>query len=207
MNAEPVRPERETKEEILVTAIRLFRDVGYHKTTVADIAKALRMSPANIYRFFESKKTLHESAARLMMGEVEAAARSIAGGAGTAPERLRELLATGHQMNAARYVEDSRIHEMVAVAMEESWDVCQAHILQITNLIAQIIGDGVLADQFQVRNVPTTARCVSAAMIRFFHPQMIAECANKPGATLDEMIDFILAGLTGKPLAQDPKPA
>jgi len=36
---------------------------------------------------------------------------------------------------------------------------------------------------------------------------MIAECANKPGATLDEMIDFILAGLTGKPLAQDPKPA
>ena len=32
-------------------------------------------------------------------------------------------------------------------------------------------------------------------MMRFFHPQMIAQCANKPGPTIDQMIDFILAGL------------
>ena len=31
-------------------------------------------------------------------------------------------------------------------------------------------------------------------MIRFFHPQMIAQCANKPGPTIDQMIDFCLAG-------------
>ena len=43
------------REQILVTAERLFREIGYQKTTVADIAKALRMSPANVYRFFDSK--------------------------------------------------------------------------------------------------------------------------------------------------------
>ncbi len=32
-------------------------------------------------------------------------------------------------------------------------------------------------------------------MIRFFHPQMIAQSANKPGPTIDQMIDFIIAGL------------
>ena len=32
-------------------------------------------------------------------------------------------------------------------------------------------------------------------MIRFFHPQMIAQSANKPGPEIDQMIDFILAGL------------
>ena len=31
-------------------------------------------------------------------------------------------------------------------------------------------------------------------MIRFFHPQMIAQCANKPGPTIDQMIDFVFAG-------------
>ncbi len=33
-------------------------------------------------------------------------------------------------------------------------------------------------------------------MIRFFHPQMIAQCANKPGPTIDQMIDFVIASLT-----------
>jgi len=32
-------------------------------------------------------------------------------------------------------------------------------------------------------------------MMRFFHPQMIAQCADKPGPTIDQQIDFVLAGL------------
>src|SRR5262245_2184149 len=52
--------ETDTREKILVVAERLFRQMGYQKTTVADIAKELRMSPANVYRFFDSKKSIHE---------------------------------------------------------------------------------------------------------------------------------------------------
>jgi AcrR family transcriptional regulator len=40
--------EPDTRERILVVAERLFREIGYQKTTVADIAKVLRMSPANV---------------------------------------------------------------------------------------------------------------------------------------------------------------
>ena len=32
-------------------------------------------------------------------------------------------------------------------------------------------------------------------MIKFFHPQMIAQTADKPGPSIDQMIDFILASL------------
>ena len=31
-------------------------------------------------------------------------------------------------MNSDRYAGDSKMHEMVAAAMEENWDVCQEHI-------------------------------------------------------------------------------
>ncbi len=51
--------EPDTRERILVVAERLFRELGYQKTTVGDIAKALHMSPANVYRFFDSKKAIH----------------------------------------------------------------------------------------------------------------------------------------------------
>src|ERR1700760_3809715 len=115
--AEHVEPD--TRERILVVAERLFRQIGYQKTTVADIAKELRMSPANVYRFFDSKKAIHEGVARIMMGEVEVAAQAIAERPGRATERLRELITTINRMNTERYVGDSKLHEMVEVAMEE----------------------------------------------------------------------------------------
>jgi AcrR family transcriptional regulator len=188
--------ETDTREKILVVAERLFRQIGYQKTTVADIAKELRMSPANVYRFFDSKKAIHEGVARGLMGEVEQAAQTIAADHGPAASRLRELMKTVHRMNTERYVGDSKLHEMVEIAMEEDWDVCVAHMLLITETIGSVIGQGAATGEFEVADVPLAAMCACTGMMRFFHPQMIAQCATKPGPTIDEMIDFIIAGLS-----------
>ena len=188
--------ESDTRERILVEAERLFREIGYQKTTVADIAKVLRMSPANVYRFFDSKKAIHEGVARGLMGGVEDAAQTIAIGRGsTAASRLRELMTTINRMNTERYVVDSKLHEMVEIAMEESWDVCVAHMERITETIGAVIAEGAASGEFEAPDVPLAAMCACTAMMRFFHPQMIAQCANKPGPSLDQMIDFLLAGL------------
>ena len=188
--------EPDTRERILVVAERLFRQIGYQKTTVADIAKELRMSPANVYRFFDSKKSIHEGVARGLMGEVEMAAQTIALQRGPAAARLRELMNSIHHMNAERYVGDSKLHEMVEIAMEESWDVCVAHMERITETIGSVIGEGAATGEFEVADVPLAAMCACTGMMRFFHPQMIAQCANKPGPSIDEMIDFVIAGLS-----------
>ena len=188
--------EPDTRERILVVAERLFREIGYQKTTVADIAKVLRMSPANVYRFFDSKKAIHEGVARSLMSEVEDAAQAIATTPGRpAADRLRELITSIHRMNSERYVGDSKLHEMVEIAMEESWEVCVAHMLRITETIGGVIAEGAATGEFEVPDVPLAAMCTCTAMMRFFHPQMIAQCATKPGPTLDQMIDFVIAGL------------
>ena len=187
--------EVDTRERILVVAERLFREIGYTKTTVADIAKVLKMSPANVYRFFDSKKAIHEGVARGLMGEVEVAAQAITAQRGPAASKLRELLTTIHRMNSERYVGDSKLHEMVEIAMEESWEVCVAHMERLTETIGAVIAEGAASGEFWVDDVPQAAICTCTAMMRFFHPQMIAQCADKPGPTIDQMIDFVLAGL------------
>src|ERR1700732_4679691 len=187
--------ETDTRERILVVAERLFRQLGYQKTTVADIAKVLRMSPANVYRFFDSKKAIHEGVARTLMGGVEDAAQAIAAKPGPAADRLRELITTIHRMNCERYIGDSKLHEMVEIAMEESWEVCVAHMQRITETIGAVIAEGVASGEFEASDVPLAAMCACTAMMRYFHPQMIAQSANKPGPALDQMIDFVLAGL------------
>ena len=187
--------EADTRERILAVAERLFREIGYTKTTVADIAKLLRMSPANVYRFFDSKKAIHEGVARALMGEVEVEAHAIATRHGPAAAKLRELMIAVNRMNTERYVADSKLHEMVEVAMEESWEVCVAHMELITETIGSVIAEGAASGEFEVDDVPLAAMCACTAMIRFFHPQMIAQCANKPGPSIDQMIGFVLAGL------------
>ena len=196
--------ESDTRERILEVAERLFREIGYQKTTVADIAKMLRMSPANVYRFFDSKKAIHEGVARSLMGGVEDATQAIAARRGPAAEKLRELMTTIHRMNSERYVGDSKLHEMVEVAMEESWEVCAAHMETITQTIGSVIAEGAASGEFEAPDVPVAAMCACCAMMRFFHPQMIAQCMDKPGASLDQMIDFVLAGLAprGGPTAR-----
>jgi AcrR family transcriptional regulator len=188
--------EPDTRERILEVAERLFREIGYQKTTVADIAKVLRMSPANVYRFFDSKKAIHEGVARVLMGQVEDAAQAIAARPGPAAARLRELMTSIHRMNSERYVGNSKLHEMVEVAMEESWEVCVAHMELITQTIGGVIAQGAASGEFEVADLQAAALCSCAAMIKFFHPQMIAQTANKPGPSIDQMIDFIIAGLS-----------
>ena len=83
-----------------------------------------------MYRFFDSKKSINAGVARRLMGEVEQASQVIVRKPDRATARLRELFETVHRMNCGRYAGDSKMHEMVAVAMEENWDVCQdAHRL------------------------------------------------------------------------------
>ena len=124
--------EADMRHRILVVAERLFREIGYQKTTVADIAKVLQMSPANVYRFFEFEEGDPRRRGAASDG------RGRAGGAehrrratDLRSERLRKLLSTVHRMNCERYIGDAKLHEMVAIAMEENWDVCVAHMEHI----------------------------------------------------------------------------
>jgi hypothetical protein len=73
-----------------------------------------------------------------------------------------------------------------------------AHMDRITQAIGSVIAQGAASGEFQAPDVPLAAMCTCTAMMRFFHPQMIAQCATKPGPSLDQMIDFVLAALVCK---------
>ena len=59
-----------TRCRVVETAERLFRQFGYLKTTVGDIATELGMSPANIYRFFASKAAITEAVLQRVTAEM-----------------------------------------------------------------------------------------------------------------------------------------
>jgi AcrR family transcriptional regulator len=185
---------------ILESAERLFREIGYRKATVADIAKSLRMSSANVYRFFESKKAINEAVAERLMAEMEADLSSIAARPGaTAAGRLTEFVRALNRLSTERFTTELRMHEMVEVAMTESWQVVHGHIARIDDMLCRLVAEGARSGEFQIDEPMIAARCVHAAIIRFCHPALIVQCADEPGPELDEMISFLLRGLGHSP--------
>ena len=51
-----------------------------------------------------------------------------------------------------------KLHEMVAIAMAESWDVCVAHMLMITRVIGEVIAQGAASGEFEVADLQTASR-------------------------------------------------
>lgn len=84
MNA--IDPHAATRLRIADAAEALFRQIGYQKTSVADIAKECGMSPANVYRFFPSKSAINEAISHRIL-EVGNTRLDVAGELGQEPDQ------------------------------------------------------------------------------------------------------------------------
>lgn len=197
----PVRTVTDSDEVralILEVAEEHFRRVGYHRTSVADIASELRMSPANVYRFFRSRDAINESICGRVLEEVTEIAFAIAVSNAPATEKLDKLLTAVHQHNKTTLVKERRMHELIVAAMHENWAVIKAHMERLLTIFEAIIREGVQTGEFEVEDAAEAARAVNAAFMPFFHPMLIEhclQCGEDPEAGLRVQIRFILKAL------------
>jgi AcrR family transcriptional regulator len=186
-----------TRAAIVATAEQLFRTLGYQKTTVADIARELRFSPANVYRFFASKTAINEAIAARLLGDLTNRAWEIARSDAPAPERLVALYRMLQQQTTALFFQEKRMHDMVAAALEEHWSIIDAYIQEIDASLAHIVAEGQAEGTFAALDPAETGQLLHATMIAFTHPQVMQECADdKDLAALAEgMAQFALRAL------------
>jgi len=180
MNAPTTAPTRskpeDTRARIVETAEALFRRLGYAKTAVADIAAELKMSPANVYRFFSSKNAIVEAICQKCLNDLEANAWAVARSPGSAADRIERLflqILTYHKENL---LVDQRVSDLVEAAIEHSWGAIRAHKENIRMVIEAILRDGIKAGEFEAVDPPSTARMIMRSMVHFCHPVLLAQC-------------------------------
>ncbi|TKT59407.1 TetR/AcrR family transcriptional regulator [Rhizobiaceae bacterium LC148] len=187
---------QENVARILDAAERLFRHYGYTKTNVADIARELGMSPANIYRFFSSKADIHQALAKRMLEASYQVALANAGRPVSAAERLRDHILQQHRITLETMIDEQKVHEMVIIAIEQQWPAIEEHLEQIRALIAVLIKEGVEAGEFRDQDVELAAENFMSSMVILCHPQLVADCLlesriGKP----EDLVEFGLRAL------------
>ena len=192
--------EKETHNLIVEVAERLFRQIGFQKTTVADIAGELHMSPANIYRFFPAKWEINEAVCTDLLGKIEAEAEKIAASRSTATQRIRNLIGSVEKTHHKQYMFDRKLHDLIEAAIAENWAVMRRHNERMAAILEQIIASGMASGEFPLGDATLAARLVNTACVRFSHPRLIVEYDEEPEPTLDQMIGFCLMALTRQPV-------
>jgi AcrR family transcriptional regulator len=199
MNPQVRTKPDDTRARIIAAAEALFRRLGFAKTTVADIAAELEMSPANVYRFFASKNTIVEAICKHCLSEVEEMAWTVARSKASAAERMERLILEILAYHKENFVSEQRVNELVVAAIEGSWDAIRAHKQIMHNVTELILRDGIAAGEFEAVDPRETAELIMRSVIIFTHPLLVGQCVEE-GQDLEAearaSVRFLLRAIT-----------
>src|SRR5258708_8622061 len=139
----PRGPSEHTRRDQIVTAAREhFRQFGYEKTTVGNIAKAVGVSAAYVYKFFESKQAIGNASCRLSLEDIARDVKKIVESQISVQERIRLIFLALSSHACELSLRDSKLREMILFAWQERWQAIEGYETSLEVLIRQLVEEG-----------------------------------------------------------------
>ena len=186
----------DTRERILETTEALLRRHGPDKVAVVDVARALGMSHANVYRFFDSKLALRNAIVERWLARVTAPLDAIVAAEGPAGERLRRWCLALMAEKRRKVLDDPEMFAAFQGLVADARPALGAHMTHLTDQVRALIVAGRESGEFRVGDIEAATAMVLDATVRFHHPRLVAEAAEEDlDARAETVIRMILAGL------------
>jgi len=167
-----------TRDQILATAEDVIRRFGPAKANVVDVARALGVSHAAVYRHIATKAELRELVVGRWAEATMPSLRVAAAQPGPAPLRLRQLFDALIAVKRRRAAEDPELFAAYRTLAADARSVVDAHVEELVNLTATIIRSGVEEGTFRPVDPLAAGRAVLFATSRFHHPAHASEWAD-----------------------------
>jgi AcrR family transcriptional regulator len=188
----------DTRERILEATENLLRRHGPDKVAVVDVARALGMSHANVYRFFDSKLALRNAIVERWLARVTAPLDAIVASPGPAGERLRQWCLTLMAEKRRKVLDDPEMFAAFQALAGDARTVLTLHLDHLKHQVGTLIEAGRDSGEFKVSDLDAATAMVLDATMRFHHPRLVAESAGQdlePQA--EAVIRLVRAGLAG----------
>ena len=101
---------RTKHEELLSAAVRLFRERGYHATSMQDLAEAVGVQRGSLYHYIEAKEDLLWEIMDRTISQLLRAVEATTAMPGSAAERLRRAVSAHLEVGAQRPDEMTILH-------------------------------------------------------------------------------------------------
>jgi AcrR family transcriptional regulator len=167
-----------TRDRILAAAEDVLRRFGPAKATVLDVARALGVSHAALYRHVATKAELRDLVVGRWVEATMTPLRAIAAQPGSAPKRLRQLFDALIAVKRRRAADDPELFAAYQTLGAGAQSVVAAHVDELVALAAMIIRSGVKEGTFRTVDPVAAGRAVLFATSKFHHPAHAAEWAD-----------------------------
>lgn len=175
MSVPRARPTKEeTRERILAKADELFRQYGFGKTTVGDIATELGMSPANIYKFFASKSALVEACANRNISLIRRNVEQIARSQKSVTARIEKIVLGIYRFHQELFHNERHIFRMVTQALEEAWPCIHDYETFLLSTVESLLEEGMATGEIRRTRVPPLAQALMDSIYIALHPHLRA---------------------------------
>jgi AcrR family transcriptional regulator len=186
-----------TRDRIVATAADVIRRFGPAKATVVDVARALGVSHAAVYRHVATKAELRDLVVARWVEAFMPPLRAIAEGPGPALERLRQLLDALITAKRRRAADDPELFAAYQALAADAHSAVAAHVDDLVGLTATVIRAGVEDGTIRAVDPVATGRAVLFATSRFHHPAHAAEWADPAiDAAYRDVWQLLAAGLS-----------
>jgi AcrR family transcriptional regulator len=184
------------REQILQAAEKRLWHFGYKKTTIDEIAADAGVAKGTVYLHFESKEDIYCAIVGQFKGQVLSEQEEVARATNlTALEKLRHMLklpvATAYSVCAR----SPQAMEMIVAIRPQLKDRLQSLIERETQLITQIVEEGVQSGEFASVEPEKTAQTLKLMTMAFLPPDTHLRTADDLEDELDRIIDLAYHGL------------
>jgi TetR/AcrR family transcriptional regulator, repressor of the ameABC operon len=153
----------------------LFRQFGASKTTVADIAHELDMSPANIYKFFPSKNAIIQAGADRKLGQIKEILTRVAQSKKGAADRILGVILSIYEFHREHFRHERQLYKLVIAATEENWSCVRAFREFLTQILHDLLEEGVRTREFQRMNTGATTQILLDCFTWITNPILFQE--------------------------------
>jgi AcrR family transcriptional regulator len=156
----------------------VVRRFGPEKATVVDVARALGVSHAAVYRHVKTKAELRNLVVQRWVDEMMPPLRALVAQPGPAPKRLRQLFDTLIAAKRRRVAVDPELFTAYRSLAAETQSVAAAHVDELVQLGAAIIRSGIEEGVFRHVDPVAASQAILYATSRFHHPAHAMEWAD-----------------------------
>jgi AcrR family transcriptional regulator len=186
------RKKRETRQRLMETALRLFREHGYDATTVEEITEAADVAKGTFFNYFETKEAVLPALAGLRLQQLEESLLPEHDAPASPVARIKLAL----RLVAEDPLSDPVLTQRIFAAGMRHQGMHPVHALM--KLLSEQVRQAQAAGEIRADLDPLYLGSVIRAT--FFQQIMLWHCGYRPTPLpelLDETVDLLLDGIAG----------
>ena len=189
--------DHDVRRQIVAAATEHFSRHGYAKTTVSELAQAIGVSKAYVYKFFESKQEIGASICANGLSQIEEEVSAALEAHAPPLAKLRAMFTACLDATLSLFAQDPNLYEIATSAAAEGWPPVLSYEARMLAHVTDVLAEGRASGDFE-RETPLdeSALGVYLVMRPYLNPLLLQYELDRVREAFALVLDVALRSVT-----------